>query len=64
MGNKSVAKETMRNAGVPVIPGSTDIVDLNNIHIIASDIGYPVIVTASAGGGGSLFGLRHIRYDS
>ncbi len=56
MGNKSIAKETVRNAGVPVIPGSKDIVDLENIHSIANEIGYPVILKASAGGGGK--GMR------
>ena len=56
MGNKSVAKETMRNAGVPVIPGSQDIVNLDNVVNIANDVGYPVMLKASAGGGGK--GMR------
>jgi len=56
MGNKAVAKETMRNAGVPVIPGSIDIVNLDNVINAANDIGYPVILKASAGGGGK--GMR------
>ena len=56
MGNKSVAKETMRNAGVPVIPGSKDIIELNDINRVANEIGYPVILKASAGGGGK--GMR------
>ena len=56
MGNKSVAKETMRNAGVPVIPGSKDIVELNSLNNIANEIGYPIILKASAGGGGK--GMR------
>ena len=56
MGNKAVAKETMRNAGVPVIPGSLKTVDLNSLHATADEIGYPVILKASAGGGGK--GMR------
>ena len=57
MGNKSKAKETMKNAGVPVVPGSDGIVD-NVIEAvkIATKIGYPVILKASAGGGGK--GIR------
>ena len=53
MGNKSVAKETMRNAGVPVVPGSIGIVkNLNDAIKICGDIGYPVMLKAVAGGGG------------
>ncbi|MCZ6758513.1 MAG: acetyl-CoA carboxylase biotin carboxylase subunit [Bacteroidetes bacterium] len=53
MGDKSFAKTTMRNAGVPVVPGSEDVV--KSIPLgkrIANEIGYPVIIKASAGGGG------------
>ena len=56
MGDKSAAKDTMRNAGVPVFPGSIDLVNLENITDIANDIGYPLILKASAGGGGK--GMR------
>ena len=61
MGNKSKAKETMKNAGVPVVPGSDGLVDnvLEAIKI-ALKIGYPVILKASSGGGGK--GIR-IAYD-
>lgn len=57
MGNKSKAKETMKKAGVPVVPGSNGIVD-NVIEAvkIATKIGYPVILKASSGGGGK--GIR------
>ena len=53
MGDKSFAKTTMRNAGVPVVPGSEDVVKSVPLgKRIANDIGYPVIIKASAGGGG------------
>ena len=53
MGDKSEAKKTMKSAGVPVIPGSEGIVsDPNEARRIASEIGYPVMLKASAGGGG------------
>lgn len=57
MGNKSKAKETMKNAGVPVVPGSNGLVDnvLEAIKV-ALKIGYPVILKASSGGGGK--GIR------
>ena len=57
MGNKSKAKETMKKAGVPVVPGSDGIVDnvLEAVKV-ASEIGYPVILKASSGGGGK--GIR------
>ncbi len=57
MGNKSVAKDTMRAAGVPVVPGSAGLVeDLEDGERIAAEIGFPVIIKASAGGGGK--GMR------
>ncbi len=53
MGDKASAKETMRRAGVPVIPGSDGIIpDIDSAKRIAKDIGYPVIIKATAGGGG------------
>lgn len=57
MGNKSKAKETMKNAGVPVVPGSDGLVDnvLEAIKV-ALRIRYPVILKASSGGGGK--GIR------
>jgi acetyl-CoA carboxylase biotin carboxylase subunit len=59
MGNKSVAKETMRNAGVPVIPGSIGVInDVQEAKKIADEIGYPVLLKAVAGGGGK--GMRFI----
>jgi acetyl-CoA carboxylase biotin carboxylase subunit len=57
MGNKSVARETMVNANIPVVPGSDGIVkDKLEAKKIAREIGYPVIMKASAGGGGK--GMR------
>lgn len=60
MGNKSLAKETMRAAGVPVIPGSKkDLKDLEEARRLADDYGYPVLLKAAAGGGGK--GMRLAR---
>lgn len=57
MGDKAVARETMIRAGVPVVPGSEGIIeDTGSALEIAEKIGYPVIVKASAGGGGK--GMR------
>jgi len=59
MGNKSVAKETMRSVGVPVIPGSLGIVEtLEEAEKIAAEAGYPVMLKAVAGGGGK--GMRFV----
>jgi acetyl-CoA carboxylase biotin carboxylase subunit len=53
MGDKANAKESMRRAGVPVIPGSDGILaDIEAAKRTAKDIGYPVIIKATAGGGG------------
>ncbi|HLG26264.1 MAG TPA: acetyl-CoA carboxylase biotin carboxylase subunit [Paenisporosarcina sp.] len=62
MGTKDVARETMRKAGVPVVPGSTGIVaDENDGLEIARKIGFPVIIKATAGGGGK--GIRVARTE-
>ncbi len=59
LGDKAQAKETMKAAGVPVIPGSEGVVkDAEDAKRIASEIGYPVLVKASAGGGGR--GIRRV----
>src|SRR5213593_2913584 len=53
MGDKSRAKKTMARAGVPVIPGSPGVVEDEERAVrVARDVGYPVILKASAGGGG------------
>lgn len=63
MGDKATAKDTMKKAGVPVIPGSDGLIDsVEEGIIIAQEIGYPVIVKATAGGGGR--GMRIINNDS
>lgn len=57
MGDKQTARETMIAAGVPVVPGSKDLVDTYEAAIeIAETIGYPVLIKATAGGGGK--GMR------
>jgi acetyl-CoA carboxylase biotin carboxylase subunit len=60
MGDKSRAKKVMQKAGVPVVPGSPGVVeDEDQATRIARDIGFPVILKASAGGGGR--GMRIVR---
>ncbi len=60
MGEKSLAKETMKKAGVPTVPGSDGIVEsLGEGLEVARSIGYPVMIKASAGGGGK--GMRLVR---
>jgi len=62
MGDKSRAKETMKSVGVPVIPGSDGIVkNAEEGMKIAAEIGYPVMVKASAGGGGR--GIRLVNCE-
>ena len=62
LGNKSKAKQTMKNAGVPVVPGSDGLVNSKKEAIeIAKQIGYPVMLKASTGGGGK--GIRIVREE-
>lgn len=62
MGDKSSAKDTMKKSGVPVIPGSDGLLDSpEQGRMLAKDIGYPVIIKATAGGGGR--GMRIIWKD-
>ena len=56
MGDKDEARRTMKAAGVPVVPGLDEITDISEAKKFAAEIGYPVIVKASAGGGGK--GIR------
>src|SRR5437763_9792600 len=57
MGSKTRAREIMRDAGVPIVPGTTDPVDTveDAARIIDESIGYPVAIKASGGGGGKGF---------
>ena len=60
MGDKATARETMKAAGVPVIPGSEGVVSkLERARELAGEIGYPVLLKATAGGGGK--GMRVVR---
>src|SRR3981081_1065758 len=63
MGDKAAARETMRKAGVPIIPGSDGPISLDDPHLtkIARKVGYPLIVKACAGGGGK--GMRVIESE-
>ncbi|VXD17314.1 acetyl-CoA carboxylase, biotin carboxylase subunit [Planktothrix serta PCC 8927] len=62
MGDKSTAKETMQRVGVPTVPGSDGLVtDEKEALQLAQKIGYPVIIKATAGGGGR--GMRLVRED-
>jgi acetyl-CoA carboxylase biotin carboxylase subunit len=60
MGDKNQARQTMKKAGLPIIPGSDRTIDdLAEAKVIAQKIGFPVIVKAAAGGGGK--GMRIAR---
>ena len=62
MGDKSNAKDTMKKAGVPIVPGSDGLLtDIKEGIKIANEIGYPVILKATAGGGGR--GMRIVWKD-
>ena len=59
MGDKATAKQTMKKAGVPVVPGSDGLIgSVEEAKALAEQIGYPVMVKASAGGGGR--GIRRV----
>ena len=63
MGDKITAKETMIKAGVPVVPGGEGLLtSINEAKSLAKDIGYPVILKATAGGGGK--GMRVVWEES
>ncbi len=59
MGNKDEARRTMKKAGVPVVPGIDEISSIEQARIEAEKIGYPVMIKASAGGGGK--GIRIVQ---
>ena len=59
-GNKSAARKTLIELGVPVIPGSEDIISSpEQAFEVAGDVGYPVILKASGGGGGRGMRIAH-----
>jgi len=63
MGDKATAKATMKEAGVPTIPGSEGLLESMEQGLkIAKEMGYPVILKATAGGGGR--GMRIVREES
>jgi len=61
MGDKVQAKLELRRAGVPLVPGSEAAVDLDEARALASELGYPLLLKASAGGGGK--GMRVVDGD-
>ncbi|CUS98980.1 acetyl-CoA carboxylase biotin carboxylase subunit [Candidatus Kryptobacter tengchongensis] len=62
MGDKALAKETMKKAGIPVIPGSDGVVNsLEEAREIANEIGFPIMLKAAAGGGGK--GMRMVKSE-
>jgi acetyl-CoA carboxylase, biotin carboxylase subunit len=56
MGDKAVARRTMREVGVPIVPGTDAIEDVEEAMAAAEEIGFPVLIKAAAGGGGK--GMR------
>lgn len=63
MGDKIMAREAMTNAGIPVVPGTTSAIsDENEVLKIIKDIELPIMIKASAGGGGK--GMRLIKKES
>ncbi len=64
MGDKITAKETMRDLGVPCVPGSDGgVPDLETAKLVAEEVGFPVIIKATAGGGGKGMKLARTAAD-
>lgn len=63
MGDKATAKDTMKKAGVPIIPGSEGLLkSVEQGKKLAAEVGYPVLLKATAGGGGR--GMRLVKQES
>ena len=63
MGDKSTAKSTMQKVGVPTVPGSEGLLDsVSDASKLASEMGYPVMIKATAGGGGR--GMRLVNHSN
>jgi acetyl-CoA carboxylase biotin carboxylase subunit len=58
LGDKATAKEELRAAGVPLVPGTAGPATLADVRTVAADVGYPVLLKATAGGGGR--GMRRV----
>ncbi len=58
MGDKDAARRTMREAGVPIVPGCDLVESVEQLHAEAEKIGYPLLIKARAGGGGR--GIRRV----
>jgi acetyl-CoA carboxylase biotin carboxylase subunit len=61
MGDKVRARERMQEAGVPILPGSPAVDNENDLHKVAKEVGYPLIIKASGGGGGR--GMKIVRAE-
>ncbi|MCH8132124.1 MAG: ATP-grasp domain-containing protein, partial [Myxococcales bacterium] len=61
MGDKVMARQTMEKAGVPIVPGTTQVLSDSEAIAFSKEIGLPVMVKASAGGGGK--GMRLVREE-
>ena len=60
MGSKTAAREAMRAAGVPIVPGTTEsVLDPDEVRRLGDDLGWPIAIKAAAGGGGK--GLKVVR---
>ena len=62
MGEKVPARERMKDSGVPIVPGSGALTDVEEAVATAKEVGYPVLIKASAGGGG--IGMRVARDEA
>lgn len=52
LGDKDMARKTMRDAGVPVTPGTDVLEDVESAKVLAAEVGYPLLIKARSGGGG------------